>query len=648
MSDRVVELIRTLGGGDLENRLQDASATIGGGKLKSADVLHLVRILTNNSLVVTPIFELVKFNDLIDAHFYPGTLRLLTETAADDEASLHRLLAVPDHVRVLGDKCLFETGIARRRGPDGLDFESLGRKSYTKASQILSVLSQDKRLRHFYEANALNAMSIEQEVDFLRHCSQNFGTHVRLLRELLDHDQPSILHAGDLGTEVDELDDEAGFDVAGEEPTDVRASALARRGAEAPTSTPLPRIDEDEDQGEDEDDEDEGHHPRLADLHLVTRTDEENEELRFRELMAAEKTVLFSALDTEQLRAELNKVVIRQQGAIDGLCDELALYSTGTQDPRKPASYFLIGPTGVGKNYLVESTLKLFEDLWGIEVPYLELEGPEFTYPSDINELKGAARGFIRSDEEGIMTQFHKRCHDKPFSVMLIDEVEKAHPQLRRFFLPIMDRGTMTDNRGKVLHFENAMIFFTSNIGYSDQAQRTASIGYGDEQSKARDERCFIEGRIRKTLSPEFINRVQMIHFEYLTKGAVDEIFDLELSKIHGRYQKAQGLSVSVTPKARQELLDLGYNKDYGARNLAKVLNRWVNIEISKVLKRDEDRKFSDVTPVLSLIREMREGKRPYEARDLREAVDSCAKIQVPYSSIIVNHDGEEFTYDRG
>ena len=146
--------------------------------------------------------------------------------------------------------------------------------------------------------------------------------------------------------------------------------------------------------------------------------------MRFRELMLAEKTVLFSALDTEQLREELKKVVIHQETAIDGLCDELALYSTGTQDPRKPASYFLIGPTGVGKNYLVESTLKLFEELWGIEVPYLELEGPEFTYPSDINELKGAARGFIRSDEEGIMTQFYKRAHDKPFSVILIDEVE--------------------------------------------------------------------------------------------------------------------------------------------------------------------------------------------------------------------------------
>ena len=168
-------MTRNLGSNDLRSRLQAAASDLGVAPLDDTELLHLVRILTSHSLVVTPIFELIKFNDLIDAHFYPGTLRLLTETAEDEEA-IGRLLSVPDHVRVLGDKCLFETGVARRKGPEGLDFEELGRKSYERAARVLDLLSRDTRLRRFYEQNTLNTMSLEDEVDFslaARSCSRS-------------------------------------------------------------------------------------------------------------------------------------------------------------------------------------------------------------------------------------------------------------------------------------------------------------------------------------------------------------------------------------------------------------------------------------------------------------------------------------------
>jgi ATP-dependent Clp protease ATP-binding subunit ClpC len=387
---------------------------------------------------------------------------------------------------------------------------------------------------------------------------------------------------------------------------------------------------------------------RVMDLHIVGKSDEEAAAERVRDLLAAEKTVLFSMLEPELLRTELKKVVIRQEGAIDSLCDEICLYATGTQDPKKPASYFLVGPTGVGKNYLVESLLRLFEQLWGIEVPYLELEGPEFTYPSDINELKGAARGFIRSDEEGVMTKFHERSHDKPFAVILIDEIEKAHPQLRRFFLPIMDRGTMMDNRGRMLNFVNTTIFFTSNIGYSEASRSSSHIGFGDEASESRAETAFVESRIKKTLSPEFINRVHMIHFQHLTREAVDDIFDLEMAKIRKRYRQAQGLDLRVSAAARAEFLARGYSHEYGARNLAKMLNRWANIEISKVIKRDEDRSDSDATPTLELIRAMRDGKRPLDMEHVRRVVQEATRMRLPYRSVTIDVEGGEFTYQRG
>lgn len=606
----------------LEERLNAAATQTRVGPLDTADLRHLTHVLTSYSLVVTPLDDLIHFNDLIDVHFYPSALRMLTAAEPDEEA-LHRVLSVPEHVRVLGDKCLFEAGVARREGPRGLDLEELGRRSYAKASRILSALSRDRRLRRFFDENLLHRNTIEDEVAFLSRCADAFSGHVRLLHALLDV-EPAWLTPPS----------------AAESPLAMGLASPAASTALAPVQRPpVPSARRATAPGEPD---------RVVDLHVTSRTDEEVAQERFRDLVALEKTLLFSMLDTERLRDELKKVVIHQEGAIDSLCDELALYSTGTQDPRKPASYFLVGPTGVGKNYMVECLLRLFERLWGIEVPYLEIEGPEYTYPSDINELKGATRGFIRSDEEGIMTKFHERAHDKPISVILVDEVEKAHPQLRKFFLGIMDRGVMTDNRGRVLHFPNTMIFFTSNIGYSDAQQSTAPIGFGDETARDRNERASIDGSLRKSLSPEFVNRLHVIHFAHLTRKAVDEIFDLELDKIRRRYASSQGLDIEVTAAAREELLRQGFHRDYGARNLAKALNRAVNVEISKTLARDAASRPSDVGGVLDMLREMREGKGSMDLERARDAVREASRMRVPYSRIVVDFTDGELRYGRG
>jgi ATP-dependent Clp protease ATP-binding subunit ClpC len=204
------------------------------------------------------------------------------------------------------------------------------------------------------------------------------------------------------------------------------------------------------------------------------------------------------------------------------------------------------------------------------------------------------------------------------------------------------------DNRGKVLHFENSMIFFTSNIGYSEQRQGGGPLGFGDEESRERAGRQDIEGQIRKGLAPEFVNRVHLIHFRHLNREAVDEIFDLEIAKIRKRYRLAQGIDVRVTDEARRELLDRGYNRDFGARNLAKVLNRFVNIEVSKVLKRDQERKMGDVMPALAVIREMREGKREFDQAEVTAVVEDCSRLRVPYSRLTVDFRQGDFDYLRG
>ena len=652
MSVRDLDEVRTLGNAELEEGLQMAARAAGLGPLDRPDVEHLIGVLTSHVLVATSLVELIQFNDLVDAKLYPVALRLLEAEA--DASAIHRALAVPDHVRILGDKCLFEAGVAGRKGPRGVDLTDVGKRSYQRAAQMLTEFSQDARLRRYYQENKLNAVSLETDVEFLARWSERFSTHVQLLQSLVAMDPHALIAPARENVPaasapvpsvptVSEPPARVVKPVEGAVPGEPRredpaarssSTALAPRREDVAAPS-VPAVDDDGP-------------ARLVNLRIAGRSEEEEADDRLREMLAAEKIVLFSALDTENLRDELKKVVICQEPAIDSLCDELSLYSTGTQDPGKPASYFMVGPTGVGKNYLVESMLRLFERLWGIEVPYLELEGPEFTYPSDINELKGAARGFIRSDEEGIMSTFHKRSHDKPFSAILVDEVEKAHPQLRRFFLPIMDRGVMMDNRGKTLHFNNAMIFFTSNVGYSDASRSTQPIGFGDDASDDRALHSFVDGKMRKTLSPEFINRVHVIHFQHLTRGAVNDIFDLELAKIRRRYRTAQHLDIIVTPAARLELLSRGYSRDYGARNLGKVLNRWVNIEVSKTLKRDEGRHMGDVMPVLSFIRSMREGKRPVDFAEMHAAVEEVARIRVPYSRIAIDFEQGEFIYRRG
>ena len=135
---------------------------------------------------------------------------------------------------------------------------------------------------------------------------------------------------------------------------------------------------------------------------------------REQQLSIYERVLLFSAIDMDRLRNALDATVIDQQTAVNALCDEFSLFATGTRDPRKPPAYFMVGPTGVGKNHLVETLCRLLEGIWKIDVPVLTIEGPNYTYPSDINELRGATRGFIRSDEEGLMTSFHERSSRSP------------------------------------------------------------------------------------------------------------------------------------------------------------------------------------------------------------------------------------------
>jgi ATP-dependent Clp protease ATP-binding subunit ClpA len=297
----------------------------------------------------------------------------------------------------------------------------------------------------------------------------------------------------------------------------------------------------------------------------------------------------------------------------------------------------------VGKNHLVESLCRLLEGIWGVEIPMLTIEGPNYTYPSDINELRGATRGFIRSDEDGLLTSFHEKSSKAPLGIVLIDEVEKAHPHLLTFFLSILDRGTTTDNRGSELNFANCMLFFTSNLGYSDAQQNAARIGYMEEEARKAAADRDVRRELRRALRPEFVNRVRMIHFNRLGRASAERILDLELERIARRYAELHGVRLVLDDSARDELIRRGFSIDFGARHLASTLEAICNVEIAKKIRRD-DRGVEQAErgATIDWLREIRDGKRAYEAEEVRRRVMDLARAQLDYDRLrIVFRDGE-------
>jgi ATP-dependent Clp protease ATP-binding subunit ClpA len=302
----------------------------------------------------------------------------------------------------------------------------------------------------------------------------------------------------------------------------------------------------------------------------------------------------------------------------------------------------------VGKNLLVERLVEQLEGLWGLEVPLLLIEGPSYTYPSDINELRGSTRGFIRSDEEGLLTEFHHRASAAPFSVILVDEVEKAHAQLRKYFLSIMDRGTTIDNRGQELNFSSTLLVYTSNLGYSDLQQSSDPIGFGDQDARANYERATLLGDLKKELSPEFINRTRILHFKSLTERSIQKIFELELDKIAQRYRRVHGLELTVTDDARAALISQGFSPEYGARHLGRVLNQVCNVGVSKKLRHDSvrEKKDQESRGLLAYIQEARKEERITDLDMLHRKVMERTRAKVAYMQVVVDFANGSFHYN--
>lgn len=602
----------------LEGRLREAARGLFPDRvMDDLEVRHLMRVLTECALLLGDVYSDERIARVMDPG--PGALGGLVdrwvENPGESDEVVRRVRRLPDDVRVVGDKALFDHGLLGVRHVKGYDLVELGTQAYLRAGEFLELLAEDRRLRQFFKENRLLMLPLEQEVVFLRQCSEKF----RLYADILKHTH---------GT-GDGIDDASMNDFVSRVPLMAAVAEVLGRDPASPADDADAELPPD-------------------DSYVEAARGEHAGEARIskeRLISGYERILLFSSLDMPRLEAALNATVIDQQQAVDRLCDDFSLFAAGTRDQRKPPAYFLVGPTGVGKNHLVESLVRLLEGVWGIEIPLLTIEGPNYTYPSDINELRGATRGFIRSDEEGLLTTFHEKSRRAPLGVILVDEVEKAHPHLITFFLSILDRGTTTDNRGNVLNFANCMVFFTSNLGYSEAQRGTRPIGYMDDDDRSRASDGVVRRGLRGGLRPEFVNRVRTIHFNRLGRASAERILDLEFERTARRYGELHGLTIELAPSAREELIRRGFSPTYGARHLASTLEAVCNVDIAKKVRDDDRGDRADQGSVIDWLREMRSGERAFAAEEVRQRVRELARARLDYDTLRVEFRDGRFVH---
>ncbi|MBL7162083.1 MAG: ATP-dependent Clp protease ATP-binding subunit [Anaerolineales bacterium] len=274
---------------------------------------------------------------------------------------------------------------------------------------------------------------------------------------------------------------------------------------------------------------------------------------------------------------ELRELIVGQDEAIETISKAVRRGRAGLKDPRRPiGSFVFLGPTGVGKTELTKALAKF---LFGDEEALIQLDMSEFMERHSVSRLVGAPPGYIGYDEAGQLTEAIRR---KPYSIIVFDEIEKAHPDAHNMLLQIMEEGQLTDAKGRKVDFRNAIIVMTSNIGAREIQEKT--VGFQLKRDEELDERLAYRDmhkglikKLKKEFRPEFVNRLDsVIVFRSLSKEDLKEIVGLELDKVAGRLVE-QAITMDVTPEAVNLLADLGYDPDMGARPLRRVIQK--NIE---------------------------------------------------------------------
>lgn len=278
-----------------------------------------------------------------------------------------------------------------------------------------------------------------------------------------------------------------------------------------------------------------------------------------------------------KLEDNLHKRVIGQHEAISALARAIRRSRLGFRKKKKPSSFIFVGPTGVGKTELVKA---LAVELFGSEESLIRIDMSEYMEKHTVSKLIGAPPGYVGYDEGGQLTEKVRR---KPYSVILMDEIEKAHTDVFNMLLQILEDGRLTDSQGRTVHFDNAVIIMTSNAGTSF---KQSSIGFANESYKALENH--VKDALKDTFRPEFLNRVdETIIFKSLTKEELHQIIDLMLLEVMDELNEKK-ISLEVSQEVKDFILKEGYDEKYGARPLRRTIQRYIEDEITEqyLLKR--------------------------------------------------------------
>ena len=280
------------------------------------------------------------------------------------------------------------------------------------------------------------------------------------------------------------------------------------------------------------------------------------------------------------LEEELHKRVIGQEEAITAVSDAVRRSRAGLQDPKRPiASFIFLGTTGVGKTELAKA---LAEYLFNDEQMMTRIDMSEYQEKHTVSRLIGAPPGYIGYDEGGQLTEAVRR---KPYSVVLFDEIEKAHPDVFNILLQVLDDGRLTDNKGRTVNFKNTIIIMTSNLG-SQLIRETVEHMHdgGNDDSQLASLRSQLMAMLKQTIRPEFLNRIdETIMFLPLTKKEIADVVTLQMNHIRQMLAE-QDVSLEVTPHAIDFLSDVGFDPEFGARPVKRAIQRYVLNDLSKKL----------------------------------------------------------------
>ena len=291
------------------------------------------------------------------------------------------------------------------------------------------------------------------------------------------------------------------------------------------------------------------------------------------------------------LEEELHKRVIGQDEAIKAVSDAVRRSRAGLQDPKRPiASFIFLGTTGVGKTELAKA---LAEYLFNDETMMTRIDMSEYQEKFSVSRLIGAPPGYVGYDEGGQLTEAVRR---KPYSVVLFDEIEKAHPDVFNILLQVLDDGRLTDNKGRTVNFKNTIIIMTSNLGSQYIQAQFAGMMPDNRDHVIADTKTKVMDMLKKTIRPEFLNRIdETIMFLPLTKPEIAQVVTLQMNAVK-KMLEPQGFTLNVSPAAISLLADEGFDPEFGARPVKRAIQRMVLNDLSKKILSDEVSREKPIT----------------------------------------------------